>query len=92
MLRSRIYYTSPIEKLKLLWVLCTIHWMQENNIKVTNNNIEAMFGDVEMRSFNRYKQLLMESQYIASDSITLTTKAMRVIQNWQKIQDAILEI
>jgi hypothetical protein len=91
MLRSRIYFTDPVDKLKLLWVLCTIDWCRENNIKLSNHNLDELLGQKQRRSFNHYLLVLVENDYVAPATLTLTPKGMKVVSNWRKYQDAILD-
>lgn len=91
MLRSPNEDISLLDKLLLLWTLCTIDWCRQNNERISNNNIARLFG-TEMRDyFNCYREIAIDYGYLAPDSVTLTVKAMKVITDWRKIEEAILE-
>jgi hypothetical protein len=92
MLRSRHNNVSNIDRLTILWVLCTIDWCHQNNEKISITNLDRLFGPEARTVFNFYREVAIETEYLAPDGLTLTTKGMRVMLHWRKIQDAILEV
>jgi hypothetical protein len=92
MFLSRIYFTNRTDKLLLLWVLCTIDWCRQNNEKITPYNLERLLGAKAFNTFKRYLPILTESDYVTPATITLTPKGERIVRNWRKYKEAILDV
>jgi len=84
MLRSRSL--TDVDKAYYLWTLCTLVWCQENNEPPSWNNIERLFGEHGRRIFNMYREFAIDAKDIQEDSITLTPKGMRIVNNWRQFR------
>ncbi|MFL6546782.1 MAG: hypothetical protein ACJ8LM_16590 [Candidatus Udaeobacter sp.] len=76
----------------MLWMLCTVEWMHENNEKISNNNLERLFGAEGKYLFNFYREIAIDTEYLQPDALTLTKKAKRVTANWRKFRDELLDV
>jgi hypothetical protein len=92
MIRSRDKTVSIGDRLKTLWVLCTIAHFKEQGKSVAPYYIEEEFGKDVLKTYMCYWDIAMDDGYIAKDGHSLTKKAMRVVANWQYIRDNILAI
>jgi len=92
MIRSQNSNVTVIDKLTMLWVLCTIDWCHTNNIPLSNNNLDELFGEKVKSIFNFYREAGIDFQYINKDSVHLTDKGQKLVDNWQQIQIRILDI
>jgi len=81
MIRSR--HATAVDKAYYLWMLCTLVWCQENNEKASWNNLERLFGEQGRRIFHFYQEEAIYNKDIKEDSVTLTEKGTRIVNNWK---------
>lgn len=92
MLRSNKPTITMLDKAWLLWTICTINWCHLNNEKISNNNIERLFGIDAKKKFNFYREVAMETNYLKKDSITLTPRGIRVAERYEELERLIFDV
>jgi hypothetical protein len=92
MIRSRHHNVTLIDKALYLWTLCTIEWMHERQEPISNNNLDRLFGELNKKRFNTYREIAMEFKHLAHDGLTLTPPGQRIVDSWRRFSERIYEV
>lgn len=92
MLRSNKSGITILDKAWLLWTICTINWCHLHGEKISNTNIERLFGFEAKKKFNIYREVAMETNYLKKDSITLTPRGIRVAERYEELEKLIFDV
>jgi hypothetical protein len=79
--RPKVY--SAYDRAWILWSICLLDWLRENNISANNRNIKNIFGEEIWRKFMIYIGIGIKAKFVNSD-FGLTSPGMRLAKQWRQ--------